>query len=205
MECGIKMSAISEGYNVDDINAPKFISRGEWDLTGTAACDAYWPLKPVITMTTGGFGSSGTYETNQWCAVYDDVSGLSGCIGASIRKIRPISHTGVTVNQNLNLRKFAVMHEGYLPMLYKAGTLDGVPQTMVYGMKIAPTTSGFRTHEKLNLLSVQLIGETTGQVYGTGIQQCELGWWADIASNLTGERFRVKVNPHFVSGQTLAE
>jgi len=199
------MSAIADGYNVDNIEAPKFISHGEWNLTGTAACDAYWPLKPVITMTTGGFGLSGQYETYQWCKPYDDVSGLSGCIGVSIRKARPISHTGVTINQNLNLRKYAVMHEGYLPMTYVAGTLDGVPQTMVYGMKIAPTTSGFRTYEELNLLAIQLIGETTGQAYGTGVKQCELGWWADIASNMTGSRFRVKVNPNFVSGATLAE
>ena len=198
MEDGIKMSAIADGYNVDNIEAPKFISRGEWDITGTLAMEAYWPLRAVNTLESGAWGLSGIYDSMHWCKPYDDISGISGCIGASIRSIKTVASIGTattyagTINENVLQRKFAVMHEGYLPMYYQSGTLDGVPKTMTYGAKIAPCTSGFRTWE---WISADV----------TGIQQVELGWWADIPSIMTGERYRVKISPNFELSQTPVE
>lgn len=185
------MSAIADGYNVDNIEAPKFISRGEWDITGTIRVEAYWPLRAIKTLETGAWGLSGAYDYMQWCVPYDDISGVSGCIGASIRSLNTTASIGTattyagTINENVLQRKFAVMHEGYLPMYYMSGTLDGTPQLMTYGAKIAPCPSGFRTWEWLN-------ADITGSV-----QQVEFGWWADIPSQMTGERYRVKICPHF--------
>jgi len=192
------MSAIADGYNVDNIEAPKFISRGEWDITGTLRCEAYWPLRAVNTLESGAWGLSGIYDSMHWCKPYDDISGISGCIGVSIRSIMSTADIGTattyagTINQNVLQRKFAVMHEGYLPMYYQSGTLDGVPATMTYGAKIAPCTSGFRTFEHI---SPDM----------TGIQQVELGWWADIPSIMTGQRYRVKIMPNFTLAYTPVE
>jgi len=189
------MSVIADGYNVDNIEAPKFISRGEYDITGTIRCEAYWPLRQIKTIESGAWGLSGIYDSKQWCKPYDDISGISGCIGVSIRSLNTTASIGTastyagTINENVLQRKFAVMHEGYLPMYYMSGTLDGTPKTMTYGMKIAPCPSGFRTWEYVTV---------EGGSPGTGAQQCELGWWADIASVMTGQRYRVKVCPNFM-------
>jgi hypothetical protein len=198
------MSAIADGYNVDNIEAPKFISRGEWDITGTTRVEAYWPLRAISTLESGAWGESGAYDYMHWCTPYDDISGISGCIGASIRSLNTTASIGTattyagTINQNVLQRKFAVMHEGYLPMYYMSGTLDGTPQTMTYGAKIAPCPSGFRTWEIINAAAVSGMDGTEVVAITTGLAQCELGWWADIPSNMTGERFRVKIAPHFM-------
>jgi len=196
------MSIIVEGYNVDQIEAPKYLSHGEWELTGTKRVEAYWPLKAVSGLATETWGVSGYYNTTQYCVPYDDISGISGSIGVSIRTVGTISETGTTTNQNLLQRKFAVMHEGYVPMYYQSGTLDGAVILMHYGYKIAPCTSGFRTYQELNALAVVVPGAATGHTFGTGYQQCELGWYADVQSVATGYRYLVKINPRFVSTRT---
>lgn len=187
--------SFSDGYNEQEIDAPKYVSRGEFDLTGTMAIHSHMPMKADTTLTTGDFGVSGQYETYQWALPYDDNSGISGCIGVNLRTVLAISDTGIgySTNQNIGLRKLLIMHEGYLPMYYQSGTLDGVPATMKYGDRIAPCVSGFRTYEDVN-------GDVLGALK-TGIQQCNLGWWADISSNLTGVRYRVKVMANHVLGQ----
>ncbi len=92
------------------------------------------------------------------------------------------------------------MHEGYVPMYYQSGTLDGTVLTMKYGDRIAPCISGFRTYEDVNLIPVSVTPAATGYTIGTGIQQCKLGWWADITSNLTGVRHRVKIMANHIVG-----
>lgn len=191
------------GYDVDEIDAPKFMSRGEWSLTGTKDADAYWPLKPNTTLSSGSFGLSGNYEVEQWCEPYDDTSGISGCIGVNIRKISKISETGNKKNQNLGLRKLAVLHEGYVYMYYQSGTLDGTPITMKYGDWIAPCPSGFRTYEELNITGISgSQGSNFVQAYMTGYRQCQLGWYADVVSSATGTRKRVKIMPQSIYGNT---
>lgn len=196
--------SFSDGYNEMEIDAPKFVSRGEWDMTGNVSSHMLMPVKPVVTLTTGAFGVSGTYETYNWCLPYNDNSGISGCVGILLRNVKSVNDTGFgySTNENIGLRKVLIMHEGYIPMYYQSGTLDGVPKTMKYGDRIAPCISGFRTWEDLNLLNISIIPLGSGAVYGTGLKQVELGWWADIASDLTGNRFRVKIMPNTINGRS---
>jgi len=185
-----------------EIDAPKYVSRGEWDITGTRGIHSNMPMKANPTLTTGDFGVSGQYETYQWALPYDDNSGISGCIGINLRTVKAISDTGIgySTNQNLGLRKLLIMHEGYVPMYYQSGILTGSPQTMKYGDRIAPCISGFRTYEDVNLIPFALTPVGTGYAVGTGIQQCTLGWWADVTSNVTGTRYRVKVMANHILG-----
>jgi hypothetical protein len=196
------MSTFSDGYNEQEIDAPKFVSRGEWNISGNVSSHAFMPLKAVTTLATGAFGVSGTYETYQYCLPYNDNSGITGCIGVLLRAIKHINDTGIgySTNQNLGLRKVLVMHEGYCPMYYQSGLLSKVPQTMKYGDIIAPCISGFRTWEPLNKIAVSVAPAATGYTYGTGYEQVKLGWWADVTSNLTGVRYRVKIMPHHALG-----
>jgi len=198
------MSTFSDGYNEQEIDAPKFVSRGEWNITGNVSSHAFMPLKSVQTLTTGAFGVSGTYETYNWALPYNDNSGISGCIGILLRSIKNINDTGYaySTNENLGLRKVLVMHEGYAPMYYQSGTLDGTVRKMKYGDLIAPCISGFRTWEPLGQIGVVVAPPGTGQVYATGYKQVKLGWWADIASQMTGNRFRVKIMPNTAFGQS---
>lgn len=197
--------SFSDGYNEMEIDAPKFVSRGEWDMTGNVSSHMLMPVKPVTALTTGAFGVSGTYETYNWCLPYNDNSGISGCVGILLRNVKSVNDTGFgySTNENIGLRKVLIMHEGYIPMYYQSGTLDGVPKTMKYGDRIAPCISGFRTWEDLNLLNISIIPLGSGAVYGTGLKQVELGWWADIASDLTGNRFRVKIMPNTINGRSM--
>lgn len=194
--------SFSDGYNEQEIDAPKYVSRGEYDLTGTMSIHSNMPMKVNSTLTTGDYGVSGQYGTNQWALPYDDNSGISGCIGVNLRTVLSISDTGIgySTNQNIGLRKLLIMHEGYVPMYYQSGILTGVPQTMKYGDRIAPCISGFRTYEDVNLIPFALTPAGTGFAIGTGIQQCNLGWWADVSSNLTGVRHRVKVMANHILG-----
>jgi hypothetical protein len=213
------------GYDIDEIDAPKFMSRGEWNLTGTKSCDAWMPLKPNTTLSSGLYGVSGLFEVYQWAEPYDDISGLSGCIGVNIRKLSKATDTGLR-NQNIGLRKMAVLHEGYCIMEYMSGTLDGTVITLKYGDAIAPTWSGFRAYEEINYDTIYAFSaaptvETgakvpagTGvfisgisptsayNVLNTGIRQVKLGWFADVVSNKTGARHRVKICPNSIYGTT---
>jgi hypothetical protein len=194
--------SFSEGYNEQEIDAPKYVSRGEWELSGNRSTHSNMPMKAQTLLTSGQFGVSGTYQVHNWALPYDDNSGISGCIGINLRTVKSISDTGIgySTNQNLGLRNLLIMHEGYVPMYYQSGTLDGVPKLMKYGDRIAPCVSGFRTYEDVNLIEVSAIPLGTGLVVSTGIQQCNLGWWADITSNLTGVRHRVKVMANHIYG-----
>ena len=210
------------GYDIDEIDAPKFLSRGEYELTGTKGADVYWPMKEDTTLISGLFGTSGLGAVQHFCLPYDDISGMSGCIGVNIRKMRPISDTGNTRNTNLGNRACAIMHEGYMTMLYAYGLLDGTIVTLRYGDAIAPCTSGFRPFQELNqtdfygLASVAsgefaavpaatghaLITGTTAayNVLNTGARQVKLGWYADVASDQTGTFKRVKIMPNSIYG-----
>ena len=197
--------SFSDGYNEIEIDAPKFVSRGEWDMTGNVSSHMLMPIKPVTTLTTGGFGVSGTYETYNWCLPYNDNSGISGCIGILLRTVKSVNDTGFgySTNENIGLRKVLIMHEGYAPMYYQSGTLDGTPRKMKYGDLIAPCQSGFRTWEHINFTGVSgSQGFNLVTVLHTGYQQVKLGWWADVASQLTGNRFRVKVMPNTIFGSS---
>lgn len=179
-----------EGYDVDELDAPKFVSRGEWAISGTYELERYTPLKNGGDLTSGAFGVSGIYEVVQWALPYDDISGMSGCIGITLRDI--VKQTDESINKPFARRKMAVMHEGYTMMRYESGTLDGAVVTMKYGDKIAPTISGFRAWEFVTV---------EGGSPGTGVQQVELGWYADVTSDATGTRKRVKIMPNWVIGQ----
>lgn len=211
-----------DGYNIDELDAPKFISRGEWALTGIKGCPAYTPLKEVQALASGQGGYvTGIFEVLKYALPYDDPSGVSGSIGVTLRKMWPISDTGNTRNENILRRKAAVMHEGYLPLTYVSGTLDGTVRTMRYGDRIAAHPSGFRAWEELNYATITYVNdtlvivtgldaslsggtgmvwqsgasETTVNVMNTGLRQPIFGYWADMASNLTGFKFRVKICP----------
>lgn len=200
------MSITPYGYDIDNIDAPKFVSRGEWDITGTVQIEAYTPLKANTTMTTGDRGLSGHWNTQQWAEPYNDISGISGCIGISIRKIFGNLNTGgVALNQNVGRRKMGVMHEGIAMMRYQSGTLDGSVITMKYGDDIAPCTSGFRTYEEIqgtNYTGLSGLNILFLQVYITGYRQCHLGWYADVVSSATGTRKRVRILTHSIRGNT---
>jgi hypothetical protein len=188
------------GYDIDELDAPKFVSRGEWDISGTYEIEAYTPLKAVANLTSGMFGS-GAYEVRQWAQPYDDISGTSGCIGITLRRIRKSTQSGISyINENIGRRKMAVMHEGYAFMRYESGTLDGTVVTLKYGDWIAPCTSGFRAFQEINIKNVT--GESdTEVVLTTGTRQVKLGWYADVQSNATGTRKRVKIMPNMIYGQ----
>ena len=179
------------GYDIDEIDAPKYMSRGEWQLTGTKDAQAFWPMKEDPTLTSGLFGTSGLYAVEHWCLPYDDVTGLSGCIGVNIRKLSKISETGNTRNQNLGLRQLAILHEGYVYMRYMYGLLDGTNITLKYGQAIAPCASGFRAFEELNI---------SGGFLDSGARQVKLGWYADVTSDATGFFKRVKIMPNSIYG-----
>lgn len=193
-------SNVPYGYDIDEIDAPKYMSRGEWSLTGTKDALAYWPMKADPTLTSGLFGTSGLYDVTQWCLPYDNISGLSGCIGVNIRKISKISETGNTRNQNLGNRSLAILHEGYIFMSYESGTLDGALVTLRYGDAIAPCTSGFRVYQELNITGISGIDTPLTQGFVTGDRQVKLGWYADVPSNLTGVYRRVKIMPNRIYG-----
>jgi len=185
------------GWDVQEIDAPKYVSRSEWALTGNKDVEAYWPLKLTSTsLDSGAWGLSGIYRARQLCEGYNDISGMSGCVGVSIRKTELATNTGLR-NQNIVMRQIAVLHEGYCYMEYESGTLDGTPVTLRYGDLIAPCTSGFRAYEELNYGDIAL----TGGVLTTGDRQTILGIFADVASDLTGTWKKVKIMPHNIYGR----
>lgn len=193
--------SIPYGYDIAEVDAPKYMSRGEWDISGTYQIDAWMPLKHVGALTSGLRGVSGTRIVRQWCAPYDDISGLSGCIGVNIRKIFESTNTGLR-NQNIGLRKMAILHEGYVFMKYVYGLLDGTVVTLKYGDVLAPTISGFRVYEELNVVEGAGVPVSTGVFLTTGTRQVKLGWYADVVSDATGTRKRIKLIPNSIYGTT---
>ena len=99
------------GYEVEELEQPYLVSRGEWTLTGTDGCLAYTPLKRSTEISSGLWGTSGVYYTRQYATVYDDISGISGCIGVSITKMLKDTNTGMTnITQPMFRRQLDVIH-----------------------------------------------------------------------------------------------
>lgn len=185
------------GYDVEQVDSPKYISRGEHDLTGTREIEAFMPMQlSSTTLVSGAFGVSGLYRVQQMAVPYADISGMSGCIGITTRKIRKATDTGLR-NQNLMNRKLAILHEGYCYMLYQSGTLDGAVVTLRHGDLIAPTISGFRVYQELNVQNCP----PSGELLTTGNRQCLLGHYADVASSLTGTWKKVRIMPNNLYGK----
>jgi hypothetical protein len=189
------------GYDVELLEEPYYVSRGEWALTGTEECIAYNLLKRTDTLVSGLWGASGVYAVWNFCQVYDDISGISGCIGASLHKLRKDSDTGMTnINQVFARRQIDVVHFGIIKLPYVSGTLDGTVVTLKWGDQIAPCISGFRAYEQINTLAITGAGDGLS----TGTRQCLLGHYMDIPSNITGTtgnaRKKVFIYPSTIYG-----
>jgi len=187
-----------DGYDVEGLEQPYFISRGQYIVSGNVTIDAYTLLKPTTTLTSGSFGVSGIYYARNKAEPYDDISGISGCIGCTTRKIYADTETGNVVHP-IYRRNMTVCHEGYVKMRFESGTLDGAVVTLTHGDLIAPCISGFRVYEPYALQT----DEAGSGLVTTGngnIQQQILGWYADAASSATGTWKRIKLMPHGVSG-----
>jgi hypothetical protein len=185
------------GYDVELLEEPYYVSRGEWALSGNASCQAYTLLKRTSALVSGLWGASGVYAIWNFAEPYDDISGISGCVGVSLHKLRTDTDTGMTnINQVFARRQIDVCHFGIVKLPYVSGTLDGSVLTLNWGDLIAPCQSGFRAYEYISTI------ESGG--IGTGVQQCILGQYMDIASNQTGTtglaRKKVFIYPSTIYG-----
>lgn len=193
------------GYETELISDPKIVSRGEWTLTGTQECQAFTPLKRTSTLSSGLWGTSGVYYVRNQAQVYDDISGISGCIGVSLHKMLKDSDTGMTnINRPMFRRQMSVLHYGMIKLPYVSGTLDGSVVTLTWGDRIAPCISGFRAWQEINYHSVE---ENTGDMANalhTGVRQQVLGIYMDTPCAVTGEtgqaRRKVLINPEAIYG-----
>lgn len=177
-----------------DIEFPKHISRGDYAVTGTAAYDTWSLMKSAdMSVESGSQGVSGIYETERYITGYDDISGISGCLGATLRKLEKADQTWPSgIGRPLTRRKIGIVHEGYIKLTYKSGTLDGTVRTLRYGDAIAPCShDGFRVYEDVNV--------DTG-LLTTGERQCKLGWLAEPKADTTGEEYLVKLMPNHIYG-----
>jgi hypothetical protein len=174
------------GYDVELLEEPYYVSRGEWALTGTQSCQAYDLLKRTSTLVSGLWGASGVYAVWNFAEVYDDISGISGTIGCSLHKLRTDTDTGMTnINQVFARRQIDVCHFGVVKLPYVSGTLDGTVLTLKWGDKLAPCQSGFRAFEEINVVEVTGLSDAEN-VLCTGTRQCLLGHYMDTPSNITG-------------------
>jgi len=185
------------GYDIELLEEPYYVSRGEWALTGTESCQAYDLLKRTSTLVSGLWGASGVYAIWNFAQVYDDISGITGTIGVSLHKLRTDTDTGMTnINQVFARRQIDVCHFGFVKLPYVSGTLDGTVVVMGFGDRIAPSQSGFRTWEEIN------VDANTGLT--TGVRQVILGQYMDVPSNQTGTtglaRKKVFIYPNAIYG-----
>ena len=192
---------VANGYDVEGLEQPYFISRGQWIVSGNLTLDAFTLLKPTKTLVSGAFGISGIYFTRSQAEPYDDPSGVSGTMGCTIRKIVADSQSGNTAGliHPIYRRNMAVCHEGYVRMRFESGTIDGAVVKLTYGDLVSPCVSGFRVYEPYHFQG-DAAGSglvTTGLV---GVQQQILGWFADVASQATGTWKRIKLMPYGISG-----
>lgn len=181
------------GYDVEVLEEPYHVSRGEWALSGNASCQAYTLLKRTASLVSGLWGSSGVYAIWNFAEVYDDISGISGCIGVSLHKLRTDTDTGMTnINQVFARRQIDVCHFGVVKLPYVSGTLDGTVVTLKWGDLLAPSQSGFRAYQEINYTGVS--GDTSNgiQAFVTGIRQCILGHYMDTPDNWTGTTGRAR-------------
>jgi len=175
------------GYEIELLEEPYYVSRGEWALTGTEDCQAFDLLKRTSTLVSGLWGVSGVYYVWNFAQKYDDISGISGCIGVSLHKLRKDSDTGMTnINQVFARRQIDVAHFGVVRLPYVSGTLDGTPVTLKFGDLIAPCISGFRAYQQLNFGTATGEGSNDRNVLHTGTRQCVLGHYMDTPSAQTG-------------------
>lgn len=180
------------GYDVEVLEEPYHVSRGEWALSGNASCQAYTLLKRTDTLVSGLWGASGVYAIWNFAEVYDDISGISGCIGVSLHKLRTDTDTGMTnINQVFARRQIDVCHFGVVKLPYVSGTLDGTVVSLKWGDILAPCQSGFRVYEELNVVEVSGLSDAEN-VLSTGLRQCVLGHYMDTPDNWTGTTGRAR-------------
>lgn len=184
------------GYDTEVSEDPG-VSRGEWTLSGNQSVQAYDLLKRTDTIVSGLWGSSGVYYTRNYAEYYDDISGISGCIGCSLDDLLSDAATGLTnVNRNMFRRQIGVRHFGVVKLPYVSGTLDGTVVTLKWGDRVAPCVSGFRAWEEINIDA--LTGLTTG------VRQQVLGTYYDVPCATTGltgvSRRKVFVHPQTIYG-----
>lgn len=196
------------------IERPYFTSRGLWTLTGTVSATAYSLLKRTTTIVSGTWGTSGVYNTQLHAQYYNDISGISGCIGVNLETMLADNATGLSnVNRFFARRNMSVLHLGIIKLPYVSGTLDGTVVELGWGDRIAPCISGFRAYEEINTNSIQAFNATmtgvdlsgafggdltttghfleTGNltaynVLNTGIRQQILGTYMDAPTTQTG-------------------
>lgn len=158
-----------DGYATELLEQPYLVSRGEWTLTGTDAVEAYGLLKRSDTLVSGLWGTSGVYYVRNEAVIYDDISGISGCIGVSLTDLLADTATGMNnINRNMFRRQIDVCHFGVVKLPYVSGLLDKTPVTLKWGDLLAPCVGGFRVYEEINVDG--LSGLTTGvrqQVFAT--------------------------------------
>lgn len=168
-----------DGYAVELLEQPYLVSRGEWTLTGNQSCRAYDLLKRTDTLVSGAWGLSGIYYVRNQAEYYNDISGISGCIGVALEDVLADSATGMTnINRPMFRRQVDVCHFGVVKLPYVSGTVDNAVVTLKWGDLVAPCISGFRAFQELNVDA--LTGLTTG------VRQCVLGTYMDTPCAITG-------------------
>ena len=186
-----------DGYATELLEQPYLVSRGEWTLTGSEAVEAYSLLKRTDTLVSGLWGTSGVYYVRNEARIYDDISGISGCIGASLTDLLADTATGMdNINRNMFRRQIDVLHLGVIKLPYVSGTLDGAVVTHNWGDLVAPCVGGFRTYQEINVDA--LTGLTTG------VRQQILGTYMDTPCAITGttgvSRRKVFIHPQTIYG-----
>ena len=185
------------GYDVEVLEGPYHVSRGEWTLTGNESCQAYDLLKRTDTIVSGLWGVSGIYYTRNYAQYYDDISGISGCIGCSLTDLLADSATGMdNINRNMFRRQITVCHFGVVKLPYVSGLLDKSVVLLKWGDALAPCISGFRAYQEINVDGV------TGLT--TGIRQCNFATYMDTPTDITGltgaARRKVFIHPQTLYG-----
>ena len=192
------------GFEVESLEGPYFQSRGQFRITGNVTIDAFTLLKRETTIVSGTWGASGVYQTYYELSAYNDISGISGCVGCTIEKKWADDQTGGVRVAPMYRKQAGVLHFGFVKLPYVSGLIDNSVVTLKWGDKLAPCISGFRAYERQQEIAIIVAGDTTGATYGTGLQQCELGTFADLPSTMTGTsgaaRYRILLNPKTIYG-----
>lgn len=182
------------GYDIESVEEPKFVSRGQFYVTGNVTIDAFTLMKRETSITSGLWGVSGVYNVKYELTPYDDISGISGCVGCTVEKKYADDQTGNVVAP-IYRKSQTILHFGFVKLPYVSGTIDNAVVTLKWGDKVAPCISGFRAYEYITV---------EGGSPGTGTQQCELGTYADVPSTMTGTsgaaRYRILLNPKCIYG-----
>lgn len=186
-----------DGYDVELLEEPIYVSRGEWTLTGNQSVIAGDLLKRTDTLVSGAWGLSGIYYVRNQCEYYNDISGISGCIGMALEDVLADTATGMdNINRPMFRRQIDVCHFGVTKLPYVSGTLDGGVVTLKWGDALAPCISGFRAFEEINVDA--LTGLTTG------VRQCNFATYYDTPCAITGltgvSRRKIFIHPQTLYG-----